>query len=84
MSLPGLKAEIMQRLLESEGVIVGTGSACSAKLGTSRIISNCGLDKKTGEGVLRVSFGFNTTQKEVEIFVDAIEKSANKLRMTIR
>ena len=39
-SIEGTKGEIMQRMLEDKNVIVGTGSACSSKLGTSRIISN--------------------------------------------
>lgn len=83
-SLPGIKAEIMQRVLESNGVIVGTGSACSAKLGTSRIISNCGLDKKIGEGVLRISFIFNTNENDVIKSAQIIKSCAQKLRMALK
>ena len=84
ISLPGIKAEIMQRLLDDAGVIVGTGSACSSKLGTSRIITNCGLDKKVGEGVLRISFSYNSTLEDIKICVDALKKCAQRMQVTLR
>lgn len=81
ISLVGIKAEIMQRLLADEGYLVGTGSACSSKLGTSRIISNCNLDKRVSEGVLRISFGFTTTIDEVIGCANAIKKCAERLKV---
>ena len=81
ISIPGIKAEIMQRLLADEGYLVGTGSACSAKLGTSRIISNCNLNKHVSEGVLRISFGFTTTVDEVIGCASAIKKCAERLKV---
>ncbi len=84
ISLPGIKAEIMQRLLEEKGVLVGTGSACSSKLGTSRIITNCGLDKKVGEGVLRISFSFTTTKEEVYKCAEAIKDCSQRLKVALK
>lgn len=83
-SVPGVKAEILQRILDDNGVLVGTGSACSSKVGTSRIITACGLDKKVAEGVLRASFSFETTQAEVvsacKIIKDCIIELRKKLK----
>ena len=84
LSFPGIKAEILQRVLESNGVIVGTGSACSAKLGTSRIITNCGVDKVTGEGVIRVSFIYSTTEEDIIKGANVIRECAQKLRTALK
>lgn len=84
LSFPGIKAEILQRVLENSGVIVGTGSACSAKLGTSRIINNCGLDKKVGEGVIRLSFIYSTTKEEILTASEIIKTNVQKLRMALK
>ncbi len=81
ISVIGIKAEIMQRLLADEGYLVGTGSACSAKLGTSRIISNCNLDKLISEGVLRISFSYSTTLEEVIGCANAIKRCAERLKV---
>jgi cysteine desulfurase len=83
-SIPGVKAEIMQRVLDDNGILVGTGSACSSKLGVSRIITNCGLDRKVADGVLRVSFIYGTTEEEVSTAVDAIKKCAQKLKVVLK
>ena len=74
----------MQRVLEDSGIVVGTGSACSSKLGTSRIISNLGIDKKTAEGVLRISLIYTTTKEEVVTGAEAIIECANQLRKALR
>jgi cysteine desulfurase len=83
-SIPGVKAEIMQRVLDDNGLLVGTGSACSSKLGISRIIASCGLDKKVADGVLRVSFIYTTTENEVLTAVDLIKRCAQKLRVVLK
>lgn len=84
LSIPGIKAEILQRVLDDNGVLVGTGSACSAKIGTSRIINACGLEKRVAEGVIRVSFGFSTTQEEVLRATDIINDCIAKLRVNLK
>ena len=83
-SIPGVKAEIMQRVLDDSGILVGTGSACSSKLGVSRIIANCGLDKRVADGVLRVSFIYGTTEDEVLTAVDTIKRCAQKLKVVLK
>ena len=53
-------------MLWDEGIVVGTGSACSSKKPHSRVIEACGYDAKTLDGVLRISFSPQTTEEEVE------------------
>lgn len=83
-SVPGVKAEIMQRLLDDKGIIVGTGSACSSKVGISRIISSCGYDKKTAEGVLRVSFIYTTEEEDVVYAAKTICECAKLLKRALK
>lgn len=84
ISVKGVKAEIMQRVLDDEGVIVGTGSACSSKIGVSRVISACLSDKQTAEGALRISFSFDTSEEDVVFAADKISLCANKLKAALK
>lgn len=83
-STDGVKGEIVQRLADDSSLIIGTGSACSSKIGVSRIITACGYDKKTSEGVLRVSFIYSTTEEEVVRAADILISIIEKLRKALR
>ncbi len=83
-SVPGIKAEILQRVLDDNGVLVGTGSACSAKVGTSRIITACGLEKRIAEGVLRASFIFDTCEADILKAVETIKNCIKQLRKNLK
>lgn len=74
-----LRGEILQRLLEERGVLVGTGSACSSKHPTSRVITACGVGKEYLNGVLRFSFSPATTQEEVQTAAQAANSAAREL-----
>lgn len=84
ISVPGVKAEIMQRVLDDEGVIVGTGSACSAKIGVSRVISACVSDKRIAEGTLRISTSFDTCESDVIAAAQKISICASKLKAALK
>ena len=74
-----LRGEILQRLLEERGVLVGTGSACSSKHPVSRVITACGVGKEYPNGVLRFSFSPATTQEEVQTAAQAANSAAREL-----
>ncbi len=74
-----LRGEILQRLIEERGVIVGTGSACSSKHPTSRVITACGVTKEYLQGVLRFSFSPATTEEEVIAAAEAANSAAREL-----
>lgn len=84
ISVPGVKAEIMQRVLDDEGIIVGTGSACSAKIGVSRVISACVNDKRVAEGALRISTSFDTSESDVIAAAQKISICASKLKAALK
>ena len=74
-----LRGEILQRLIEERGVLVGTGSACSSKHPTSRVITACGTPKEYLNGVLRFSFSPATTEEEVKTAAEAANSAAREL-----
>lgn len=79
VSARGLRGEVLLHMLDDEGVLVGTGSACSSKNRYSRVILACGADEKTADGVLRISFSRENTIAECERAVRIINACAKNL-----
>lgn len=71
-SFNGIRGEVMLHFLESKGIIVGTGSACSSKKAAERIPSALGLSGAFREGTLRISFNENTSKEEVATLLNAL------------
>ena len=67
VSAVGLRGETLLHLANDNGLIIGTGSACSsnAKRRYSKVVLACGYDEKTADGVLRLSFSPQTTEEEI-------------------
>lgn len=82
ISAVGLRGEILLHMANDKGLIIGTGSACSsnAKNRYSRVILACGLDDKTADGVLRVSFCDKTTEEEVRTAVSLLNELGRDLK----
>ncbi len=82
VSAVGLRGEVLLHMLEDQGVIVGTGSACSsnAKTRYSKVVLACGYDEKIADGVLRLSFSPNTTAEEVARAITVLNDTANELK----
>lgn len=59
----GNRGETIQRYLNSKGIIVSTGSACSSRKVGNRILQSMGYNKNEILGALRVSFfSYNTIE----------------------
>ena len=84
ISAKGLRGEVLQHMLETDGVIVGTGSACSSKNPHSRVLKEAGYNKDVLDGVIRVSFSPYTTEEEVKIAVNLINEKAIQLKGTMK
>ncbi|MBB4001647.1 cysteine desulfurase family protein [Aurantimonas endophytica] len=84
LALPGLRAETAQMALDLAGIAVSSGSACSSgKVGRSHVIEAMvagGLAIAADEGALRVSFGYDTSEAELDRFVDAYVALAGRRR----
>lgn len=78
ISLPGYKSEVLLHSLESYGIYVSSGSACS-KGAKSRVLENLNLAPKLLDSALRISFGkYNNTQ-EIDSFFKALKEIKEKL-----
>jgi cysteine desulfurase len=66
-AVPGYEGAILMRMLAEKGILVATGSACSAESGkTSHVLRAMGVPEGLARCVLRVSFGRHTTQEHLE------------------
>ena len=73
VSFKGIRGEVLLHMLEENGVLIGTGSACSSKKQNNRVLENMGASKEYILGSVRLSFSsFNTfdeIKKATEIFI---------------
>ncbi len=65
----GVRGETVLHMCDDEGLIIGTGSACSSNSAKrySRVMQACGLSSELIDGVLRLSFGIHNTEEEIKI-----------------
>ena len=78
-SAVGLRGQVVQSIMDENGIIIGTGSACSSKSPHSRIIYAFEKSKRILDGALRVSFSPFTTFEEVEKCVKMLNNKVSEL-----
>ncbi|NMO94808.1 cysteine desulfurase family protein [Paenibacillus lemnae] len=80
-SYPGLKPEVLVHLMEQQGFLISTKSACSSKSSEpSRVLLKMGRDKDAASSGIRISLGWEHTENDVIQLCRALEQSADKLR----
>ena len=77
-----VRGEVLQHALEVFDILVGTGSACSARRSHDRIPSALGL-KSYSDGIIRVSFGRNNTKEDVISLAEAIKENYTVLKQYV-
>ncbi len=75
-----VNGETLMRALAENGVIVGTGSACSTKRAGNRVLESIGFSKEQIKSHLRISFNEFLSLKEIEEAGEIIIKTYNELR----
>jgi cysteine desulfurase len=76
LECPGMENDWLILLMSREGVMIAAGSACkSGSREASEIIKALGLDDARAKSVVRVSFGHDTKEKDVDAFIDALTRS---------
>ena len=76
-ALPGLNAETAVIAMDLEGVAVSSGAACSSgKVRTSRVLAAMGVAPELAKGALRVSFGHESKESDVDEALHALAKIA--------
>lgn len=80
LSIKGVRSEVMLNALNSEGICISAGSACSARKGVSHALAGYGLPKDEIESTVRISIGSNNTKEECDVLVEKLDEIAKRLR----
>jgi cysteine desulfurase len=77
ISIDGVKSEIMLHYLESKGIYVSSGSACS-KGKISGVLRDFGI--KNPDFAVRLSFSGENTKEDLQFLINALHEGYNKFR----
>ncbi|PWU70223.1 cysteine desulfurase family protein [Gracilibacillus dipsosauri] len=84
-SVPGLKPEVVIHALEEAEIYISTKSACSSKSADeSAVLVACGKANNISTSGLRVSLSYETTQQELDFFVEKLQEVLEKLSKVMR
>lgn len=75
----GNRGETIMRYLDSKGIIVGTGSACSSQKVGNRVLENMKYTKNQILGSFRISFNPHNTTDEIDTLVENLETYFNTI-----
>ena len=79
-AIPGLSAETLVIGLDLEGMAVSAGSACSSgKVGPSHVLAAMGVPQESARSAIRVSFGWDTEEKDVDNFQSALRRVVERV-----
>lgn len=80
LRVKNVRAEVLLHALETEGICISAGSACSTnKPAPSHVLLAQGFDRKHIEETIRVSFGPYNTEDEIKTFCACLTKHATAL-----
>ncbi len=81
VALPGLTSENIVIALDLDGVMVSSGSSCSSgKIAPSHVLSAMGVADELAGASIRVSFGWDSTNKDADAVVASLVKLASRAR----
>ncbi len=76
-----VEGESLLLFLDSKGIAVSTGSACSShKLQPSHVLLSLGLKPEECHGSLRVTMGRSNTREEVDYVAESIKEAVERFR----
>jgi cysteine desulfurase len=80
LSFPGVKGEVLVRLLGQKGICISTGSACSSRTGSSHVLKAMGLSESQIDSSVRISFSKFIREDLIEKAIYLLAESVNELR----
>lgn len=84
-SVKALKGEILINALQKHDVIVSTSSACSSKqTKNSHVVEAMNIPEIYKKGVIRISFGANTMNDDIEAFKNAFQQVMDELKGAVK
>ncbi len=78
VTLPGYKSEVVVRFLSDRGVYISSGSACH-KGKPSHVYAALKLPKPQLDGILRISFSYDTAREDVDALVQGLKEAQAQL-----
>jgi len=76
-----IEGEAMLMLLNSQGIAVSSGSACTSRaLKASHVLIAMGLPHEIAQGSLLFSFGLNSTEEDVDYVLETMPPIVDRLR----
>lgn len=76
-----IEGEGLLLLLDMNGICCSTGSACATgSLEPSHVLMAIGLPHEIAHGSLRVTFGYQNTQEEVDYIIEKVTQAVERLR----
>lgn len=85
VSIPGVKGEVLVHAMETEGVFISTGSACSFREKIhSHVLRQLKLSDEELEGSVRLSLSSENTGEEIEEAVRIMARLVQDLRLLTR
>jgi cysteine desulfurase len=81
VAVPGMSAETLVIALDLAGIAVSAGAACSSgKVGASHVLEAMGLAPLLARAAVRVSLGWESTERDVTAFIEAWNTIATRTR----
>ncbi len=74
-----VKSEVLQRILDGYGILIGTGSACNSTKHNLRIADALGLSNEYKHGIVRLSFSDQTNEEQIERFINIFSNEYKKI-----
>ena len=85
LTASGIRSETLLHSLSAEGVYVSSGSACSSNTGhASYVLHSFGLSDADADSTIRISFGSQTTEEDIDAFLCALKNSLARLARTTK
>jgi cysteine desulfurase len=80
-TFPGCEGDSLLYLLDARGVECSTGSACQAGVPQpSHVLLAMGVPESVARGALRFSLGHTSTERDVQVLIDAIGPAVVRAR----
>ena len=81
LCIPGVDAETLLFLLESDGVLASAASSCSSGAQEpSHVLAAMGVDPSLAAGSLRLSLGWDSTEADVDHALVAVPAAVERVR----
>lgn len=81
----GADGEAALLMLSEKGICASSGSACSSQsIDPSHVLLAMGLDEQQARGAIRISFGRFNTDEDVNVLLEALPETVEKLRAAAR